>query len=526
MIVDKVKDNKAFVLVCAVYLFAGLLLALTWYRYQLNPDATSYFSIAYKYAHLDVRHAVNGYWGPMLSWLLVPAVWLHANLIISAKLISLVAGLATLVLTYTFMINRGVNRLLANIVCVILGVLLITVAMTSITPDVLMTFFFVLYAFSLVNFTVKPTNTKAVGLGAIGAALYFTKGFGFYFFIAVTLAVMIWQSWNKKHDRRVLKRYLLLFAVFAVIAAPFITVISVKYCHLTINTAGNFDRNLYGPASGGTQYPMVVQGPFAPPNGSATSVWEDPTPLTPLIPGYGWNPLGSAHNRSYFIHSVLGNNFNRALQAVKTAGLLVVLGFFVMGLGCLRPHKLRREYAVFTLISATMILAYSLVYLEARYIGAAVVLAATAAGLWLSTLERQKLLNKTQIAIAGTVLISMALATNYTLLSQGRYVNRPDYEISKVLKPAIPDSAGIVSDNFYSINICYHAHLRCYGVLTPPVRNQTQYAKLLKKLGAAYYLQYDPKGAPSSTKQFVLQNFTRTSQYQSGGERITLYKLN
>ena len=42
------------------------------YVYLLNADGTSYISIANQYWRGNWGQAVNGFWGPLLSWLLIP----------------------------------------------------------------------------------------------------------------------------------------------------------------------------------------------------------------------------------------------------------------------------------------------------------------------------------------------------------------------------------------------------------------------------------------------------------------------
>src|SRR5262245_33141886 len=52
-----------------------LLIILAWLnRDQINSDAVAYIRIAQYYLHLQTDLMVSGYWGPLLSWLIVP--WL------------------------------------------------------------------------------------------------------------------------------------------------------------------------------------------------------------------------------------------------------------------------------------------------------------------------------------------------------------------------------------------------------------------------------------------------------------------
>ena len=66
-------------LVPAVFVCQILALAAAGWinRQALNPDGVAYMRIASYYAPGKMDLAVSGYWGPLLSWLLVP--WLKAG---------------------------------------------------------------------------------------------------------------------------------------------------------------------------------------------------------------------------------------------------------------------------------------------------------------------------------------------------------------------------------------------------------------------------------------------------------------
>ena len=59
-----------FILFLSLFLVLGFYL-LNFYRYDLiNKDVISMISVARLYAAGNFTSAVNGYWGPLFSWLL------------------------------------------------------------------------------------------------------------------------------------------------------------------------------------------------------------------------------------------------------------------------------------------------------------------------------------------------------------------------------------------------------------------------------------------------------------------------
>src|ERR1041385_9192010 len=72
-----------------VFVFQILALAAAGWinRQALNPDGVAYMRIASYYAAGRTDLAISGYWGPLLSWLLVP--WLKAGVspVIAARIV-------------------------------------------------------------------------------------------------------------------------------------------------------------------------------------------------------------------------------------------------------------------------------------------------------------------------------------------------------------------------------------------------------------------------------------------------------
>lgn len=79
-----------------VYLALSIVI-LPWYRYQINPDAVSYIGIAYKYARFDFASAINGYWGPFVSWLLAPMLYIIEDPLLAFRILSIIIGLFVLI---------------------------------------------------------------------------------------------------------------------------------------------------------------------------------------------------------------------------------------------------------------------------------------------------------------------------------------------------------------------------------------------------------------------------------------------
>src|SRR5262245_41999822 len=65
---------------------AILVVVVAWLnRNQIDEDAIYYIRIAQYYLHGQTHLMVSGYWGPMLSWLIAPWLWLLHDPLLAAR---------------------------------------------------------------------------------------------------------------------------------------------------------------------------------------------------------------------------------------------------------------------------------------------------------------------------------------------------------------------------------------------------------------------------------------------------------
>jgi hypothetical protein len=485
-------------------------LACLWSPHQINPDATAYFTIAEKYARFDF-HAINGYWGPLFSWLLVPFVWLGIGLDAAARGLSVVAAVAMIGLLYSFWRSRGLSRATSVSLCTVLAALFAGwVLLGATSPDMLFTFLVVLFAVRLDRFLVVSSVRSGVGLGCIGAAMYFAKGFGFYLFLAAALGIALWRWWQAGR-RRAVRQIAPMFLSFVVLVAPFILVLSLKYHQPTINTTGSYVHLAFGPATQGGQ-PMLTSGPLAPPNSSATTVWEDPTLLLPLMPD--WNPFGSRDNFSYFWNKTIVRNIDATLTALHDAGALIAAAAMLLALGCLvrgPGRTFRREFTLLASLSLVMVGGYALVLTEPRYLWPVIVLSLMSLGLWAARLEQKHLLNGAQAMIAG-VFIAWLYSSPLPAKVQDAHLSATEfYTQAQALKPHLPPHAKVIADNFIEYNTCYYLQLRCYAVMRTPASGEADaYYRQLKDAGITYFVDYHSRDSDPGLQVFLREHFAKS----------------
>lgn len=529
--INFLKRHSFIILLCAGLAALGATLIVRWFNTQLNPDAVSYITIAQKYASGDIAHAINGYWGPLLSILMVPFLWVHVDPIIAAKFVSLSAAIGTLVVVYWFLIKRAVSRVIVGLSCLALAAIMFTwFSSDPITPDTLFAFIGVLVAVLSVQFVNRPTGLNGALLGAGGATLYFTKGFGFFLFIGVAGLIALWQ-WLRQHDAFlvVVKRWLPVAIVFAVLAVPFITAISVKYHQFTINTAGAFDYRAYGyyglrdgnfpPAS--NSQPMA---PLGPPNSGAVSTWEDPTPSIQLL--RSWSPLGSADEFWFFLGGVLGTNLLTFVNYIYAHGPVLILGFGALAIAWARRGPFRGAYAIFSLIALLTIIGYSLVFAEGRYLSSLVVLGVLVVALQASELHKKHLLSTTQCVIAGLLIFAVTTASVWQTVIGMKHVDNEWKVVSMAIGQVVPAQAKTMSDTFIpAYQTCYYLRLQCYNIIAPG-DDTAAYDAQIKKAGVTYFIAYHMNDGNKRVTNFIAAYSTPIYDAVIDGKPITVYKVN
>ena len=137
--------------------------------------------------------------------------------------------------------------------------LILSFSLTVVTADILFTGILLLYICILIE------GRKPVTCALLGAILYFTKSYGFVFFLISFSAFYLRAS--------TLKQYAIGIFAFLILGSPWISLITLKYQRLTIGTAAEYNLALSHPDNKNL---LILKPFFPPPNSTALSAWEDP----------------------------------------------------------------------------------------------------------------------------------------------------------------------------------------------------------------------------------------------------------
>ena len=286
---------------------------------SLAPDVISYLSIGRDYAAGRWAEAINGYWGPLTSWLLAPFLAMHLADGAATKCVAFFAGLAAFAGLMALLPGFASSRP-TRIAALAIGGLMIACTMLGTVPDLLLATALLFYLAVLLSPRYASSIRPAVLCGVLGAVAYFTKSYGFFFFAAhFTLAnILFWFRSQGPLRKQAVKSASAGFAAFVILSAPWIAAISWKEGRLVLGTSGTYNYRLVGPKSLGY---TSSQGLLPPSHPHSISAWEDPQ--ADLLPP--WSPLMSA---SAFHHQLLlikRNAARIALYLMHVSPLLLLI---------------------------------------------------------------------------------------------------------------------------------------------------------------------------------------------------------
>ncbi len=359
-------------LILSLFTYSVFIIAFNHYE-RLTGDATLYLSIAEKYIAGDFSNAINGYWGPLLSWLLIPFLYLGASHLFAINALNLIFGLLTLTGVWKLSCHFQISEEIRSII--LLPMVPILLFISIIEPmDFLLLCILVFYLNVVFKKEYPDRVSNAVLSGVLGAVAYFAKPYGFPFFISHFLLINIchyFSSSLKGHKKNVLRNAWAGFILFFLLSGIWIALISNKYDRFTISNMGRGVFASLGPGSVHETLekgdPIFFEGFFEPPNETAFVIYEDPTYARKKT----WNPMESRSSFKYFISNFTENIFEglSIYESFSRLSITIVIAYILLIFAQpLNKVFLRGEilYPLLTIMLYTG--GYTVFHFEARYL--------------------------------------------------------------------------------------------------------------------------------------------------------------
>jgi 4-amino-4-deoxy-L-arabinose transferase-like glycosyltransferase len=240
----------------------------------VNPDGVSYARVADHYLRGRFDLAVNSWWSPAYSILLLPAMVLQQDPFIAARIINSLAAVGVALCCALVVHTLGGGR----IASAAYAVALIATAswmwsVPVITPDMLFAFAIMVFAVAGVRHFVAPSTLRAAVFGVAGGAAFLVKSYGFPFVAAALLLTTGLGILSRRARILEVRHAALAFAGFLMVAGPWIITISLHDDRFTIGSSGHYSATYSRLARLGMPTP---QPPPRPLEQGRFSHWESP----------------------------------------------------------------------------------------------------------------------------------------------------------------------------------------------------------------------------------------------------------
>ncbi|MGH7215287.1 MAG: hypothetical protein ACREIT_11040 [Tepidisphaeraceae bacterium] len=264
------------------------------WRYQMNPDGVGYLSVARKYLDGHFFDAINAYWSPLYSWLLVPLLAVGIHGLLATKVLAVAIGAGVLCVVWWILGNLRLTREARTVTCLTLVPILLYFGMYVTTPDLLVAGAVLFYLGQMTRPNYERWRHSRTLSGALAGVAYLAKAYALpVVFAHFTLVNLIDLARLKGMRKQVLVRAAYGYAAFLIIVGFWAGALSIKYGHLTTGSTGRFNLAWNGPQF---RIPHHFGGFVAPPDELAISGWDDAT----FYDVARWDPLGSDAQREHF----------------------------------------------------------------------------------------------------------------------------------------------------------------------------------------------------------------------------------
>lgn len=358
--------SNYFVAIAVAYFFIGLVSYFP-LRFQLNPDAISYLTIAKHYASGNLTYAINAYWSPLISWILIPACWLPWDPLFSFKILNLFFGFGGMLAARTIFLLWDISDRIQIFFTSLLAVQLLHIVYELTTPDLLSV---VLLLFFFAYWYRGKVHEQPLITACCLAILYFVKSYNFFFISIVLLfdAIKV-ITMKEKRPKEVIRSILVIYAGFFLITAPWLFALHNKYGYFMLAGSAGFNH-------GATMYDNweFMLKFIVPPNQRAVFPWEDPV-LSSDFRDY--RVTASIHNFIFQLKVIIKNIIHLFTKStfigIVSTGIVIFLGW-IANARSLADQKieyrmiLRNDFFFLMIFLLANLSGYLMVFLEERYL--------------------------------------------------------------------------------------------------------------------------------------------------------------
>jgi 4-amino-4-deoxy-L-arabinose transferase-like glycosyltransferase len=196
---------------------------------DVNFDALSYIGIARHLADGNFPESINGYWSPLISWIVALGTKLFVNPLFAARWMSIATFVSCAVLLYCLSQALWNSRIVSAVAVLwfVLSGHVVANSVNFIGADLLFTTIttgYFLFAFKCYR---RKADRWWVGIGAMFALAFLAKGFALPWLLLTTMFLLFQIHWKKRAG--LVKHATLAFILPAIVWFGWSSVLQTKY---------------------------------------------------------------------------------------------------------------------------------------------------------------------------------------------------------------------------------------------------------------------------------------------------------
>ena len=257
---------------------------------RIDPDGVSYIRIAGYFAEWKTDFMISGYWGPQLSWLMVPFLKVGVEPVLASWLVVGATSVFFLLASINLFRRWNLPPVSQALASAIVAYVSVGFCFVGFSPDLLVAAWMLLAIAQLTSPDWASSPKRQVITGLLWAGAYLAKPVAFVLAFAICAAVgaglvlLRRSSWT-----RVFRAGSVTMAVFLAASAPWLAALSIHYHHLTFTCSGTYNHALFAPSNKSNDNSFAVFKTFNTPELGRLNCWEEPG----CLPLKDWSPLGS-----------------------------------------------------------------------------------------------------------------------------------------------------------------------------------------------------------------------------------------
>jgi hypothetical protein len=198
-------------------------------KYFIDADGISYISIAQKYTAANFKDGINGFWSPMISWIIALLLFVIPNKIVAAKMAGVLIGAGILFSIKLFAKHFSFKKSSEALMYSIAVPLLVCYCYYEVPVDFTLILFLLPYLYFVFHPSFFEQIKYPILAGVMGCLSYFAKQYAFPFFILHFFILIGFRLINEKKLKSKFHFLIIGYIAFLITAAPWIFLISNKY---------------------------------------------------------------------------------------------------------------------------------------------------------------------------------------------------------------------------------------------------------------------------------------------------------